>query len=151
MERAGGSWSVRARGSQVGTSRTDVCQCLNFIMAGRCASCRGTGGGCCTWLFHIKQKHGIHQHAFLSPNIQHSTFHHSPRANSPPLSPERKTCCMLHLYVVLGFWLFSQKNIPLSPCNPHEGHSLWASAHLSCFPSYKHITMSLRLKVGASL
>ena len=45
-------------------------------MAGRCASCRGTGGGCCTWLFHIKQKYCIHQHAFLWSNIQHSTFPH---------------------------------------------------------------------------
>ena len=26
-----------------------------------------TGDGCCTWLFHIKQKHGIHQHVFLFP------------------------------------------------------------------------------------
>ena len=42
-----GSWSVRARGSQVGTSWTDVGRCLNFNMAGRCASCRGTGGGFC--------------------------------------------------------------------------------------------------------
>ena len=45
-------------------------------LAGRCASCRGTGSGCCTWLFHIKQKYCIHQHAFLWSNIQHSTFPH---------------------------------------------------------------------------
>ena len=64
-------------------------------LAGRCASCRGTGSGCCTWLFHIKQKYCIHQHAFLSPNIQHSTFHHPPGADGPPLSPERETCFIL--------------------------------------------------------
>ena len=39
-------------------------------------SCWSTGGGCCTWLFHIKQNHFIQQHPFLSSNIQHSTFHH---------------------------------------------------------------------------
>ena len=39
-----------------------------------------TGGGCCTWLFHIKQKYCVQQHAFLCSNIQHSTFHHQPKA-----------------------------------------------------------------------
>ena len=53
-------------------------------MASRCASCRGTGGGCCTWLFHIKQKYCIHQHAFLWSNIQKSTFPHQPKAGGPP-------------------------------------------------------------------
>ena len=28
-------------------------------------------------LFSKKQKYFVYQHAFLSPNIQHSTFHHS--------------------------------------------------------------------------
>ena len=53
-------------------------RCLNFIMAGRWNSTGIAGGGCCTWLFHIKPKYCIHQHAFLCSNIQHSTFHHSP-------------------------------------------------------------------------
>ena len=39
-----------------------------------------TGGGCCTWLFHIKQKYCVQQHAFLCSNIQHSTFHHQSKA-----------------------------------------------------------------------
>ena len=56
---------------KVGTSWTDVCRCLNVKMAGRCASCRGTGGGC----FHIKQNYCIHQHSFPGFDIQHSTFH----------------------------------------------------------------------------
>ena len=43
-------------------------------------SLRSTGGGCCTWLFHIKQKYCVQQHAFLCSNIQHSTFHHQPKA-----------------------------------------------------------------------
>ena len=49
-------------------------RCLNFIMA---------GGGCCTWLFHIKQKYCIHQHAFLCSNIQHSTFHQTNYCSRP--------------------------------------------------------------------
>ena len=43
-----------------------------------------TGGGCCTWLFHIKQKHLVQQHPFLCSNIQHSTFPHQPKAGGPP-------------------------------------------------------------------
>ena len=63
-------------------------------MAGRCASCRGTGGvDSANSFFYIKQKYCIHQHAFLCSNIQHSTFH-QPQAG-PPLSPERETYGML--------------------------------------------------------
>ena len=51
-----GSWSVRARGSQVGTSWTDVGRCLNFNMSGRCASCRGTGGDSANSLFYKKEE-----------------------------------------------------------------------------------------------
>ena len=42
-----------------------------------------TGDGCCTWLFHIKQKYCIHQHAFLCSNIQHSTFHQTNYCSRP--------------------------------------------------------------------
>ena len=51
---------------------------------------------------------GEHQHAFLFPNIQHSTFPHQPKAGGPPLSPERKVFCglpfseLLYSYVFLG-------------------------------------------------
>ena len=62
-------------------------------MAGRCASCRGTGGGC----FHIKQNYCIHQHSFPGFDIQHSTFYHPPGADGPPLSPERETYCTLFI------------------------------------------------------
>ena len=41
------------------------------------------GGGCCTWLFHIKQKYCIHQHTFLCSNIQHSTFHQTNYCSRP--------------------------------------------------------------------
>ena len=53
-----------------------ICRWLNVKKPGRCAPLGSTGDGCCTWLFHIKQKHFIQQHPFLSSNIQHSTFHH---------------------------------------------------------------------------
>ena len=82
---------------------------------GRCNSTGIAGGGCCTWLLHIKQKYCIHQHAFLCSNIQHSTFHQLAKTglsivwkskisysygltanddktlSSFPLSPERET------------------------------------------------------------
>ena len=88
-----GSWSVRARGSQVGTSWTDVGRCLNFNMAGRCASCRGTGVGyglperetCCTLpvnqlscaYFLTKWKKCNIVSLFLQIHIVESTIHHS--------------------------------------------------------------------------
>ena len=43
----------------------------------------------------FQNSEGEHQHAFLFPNIQHSTFH-QPQAG-PPFSPERETCCMLSI------------------------------------------------------
>ena len=52
-----------------------ICRWLNVKRPGRCAPLGSTGDGCCTWLFHIKQKHFIQQHSFLCSNIQHSTFH----------------------------------------------------------------------------
>ena len=54
------------------------------------------GGGCCTWLLHIKQKYCIHQHAFLCSNIQYSTFHHLLRRWSPFLS---RTGNVLHAFI----------------------------------------------------
>ena len=42
-----------------------ICRWLNVKRPGRCAPLRSTGDGCCTWLFHIKQKHFVQQHAFL--------------------------------------------------------------------------------------
>ena len=56
------------------------------------------GGGCCTWLLHIKQKYCIHQHAFLCSNIQHSTFHHLLRRWSPFLSREENVLQSLLSY-----------------------------------------------------
>ena len=38
---------------------------------------------------------GTHRHTFQRLNIQHSTFHHQPKAGGPPFSPERETFCML--------------------------------------------------------
>ena len=60
--------------SRVGKFLRNSGRCLNIKLAGRCSSFGSTGGGCCTWLFHIKQKYGIHQHAFLCSNIQQVYF-----------------------------------------------------------------------------
>ena len=60
-----------------------------------------TGGGCCTWLFHIKQKYCIHQHAFLWSNIQKSTFPHQPKAGGPPFLS--RTGNVLHAFLLCSF------------------------------------------------
>ena len=64
---------------------------------------------------------GEHQHAFLFPNIQHSTFH-QPQAG-PPFSPERETFCIF-LLISFSMLVFLKENIPLCSCNPIGLHGL---------------------------
>ena len=70
------------------------------------------GGGCCTWLLHIKQKYCIHQHAFLCSNIQHSTFHHSLK-RMVPLSLQngkRMACFSSYSFCILVF--YAEEKVP---------------------------------------
>ena len=61
-----------------------------------------------SWWASFQTSEGEHQHAFLFPNIEDSTFH-QPQAG-PPFSPERETCCMLSFCVTFRFLLLYRHN-----------------------------------------
>ena len=63
--------------SQVGISWTDVCWRLNFIMAGRCHS-TGIAG---VWIPRIASFIKSEEQHIPWIHIQHSTFHHQPKAD----------------------------------------------------------------------
>lgn len=69
------------------------------------------------WGFLSNKKNSEHFHAFLSSDIQHSTFHHQPRlAVLLSLQNGKRAAC----FPFAGHtFLTFHKNIPLHPCNPH--------------------------------
>ena len=77
-----------------------------------------TGDGCCTWLFHIKQKHGIHQHVFLFPTQRNQL---SPDVRrSPFLSRKELHTACFPFAKLLYVYLFIRDHSTF-PCNPHGG------------------------------
>ena len=66
---------------------------------------------------------GEHQHASLFPNIQHSTFHHQPRAGGPPLSPERETYSMLLFVQISHSYLLRRGKNPHATVIPRLWHT----------------------------
>ena len=86
-------------------------------------SLASTGGVCCTWLFHIKQKHFVQQHSFLCSNIQRSTFH---RRTSVPLSLQKgASFSKLNFFLAFVFLRFHTAeevhHIPFIPSDSHSG------------------------------
>ena len=74
---------------------------------------------------------GAHQHAFLSSDIQHSTFHHQPKAGGPPFLS--RTGNVLHASHLQGFCIltFHKRTFCFTPAIPTGFHSSEPKAHLS--------------------
>ncbi len=90
---------------------------------------------------------GAHQHAFLSSNIQHSTFHHQPKAGGPPFLS--RTGNVLHASHLQGFCILPFHKrifhfIPAilmglhSPMNPGSYSPASAQDTHTCEPSDAH-------------
>ncbi len=117
------------------------------------------GGGCCTWLFHIKQKYCIHQHTFLCSNIQHSTFHQTNYCSRPQTirwfrQSDRKS-------VGLPIRLKELRTFACFPLSQHSGFyfppfakangpplSLQNGKRFACFPLLHRQIRGMRLEGG---
>ena len=99
------------------------------------------------WGFLSDKKNSEHFHAFLSSDIQHSTFHHQPKAGGPPFLS--RTGNVLHASHLQGFCILTfHKRIfhftPAilmglhSPMNPGSYSPASAQDTHTCEPSDAH-------------
>ena len=80
-------------------------------MAGRCAPLGAQGGGCCTWLFHIKQK--ILDTTACFPLFQHTAFYFPP-SSMVPLSLQRgKRAACFPFVELLNSYLYTREHSAL--------------------------------------
>ena len=80
-----------------------------------------TGGGCCTWLFHIKQK--ILDTTACFPLFQHTAFYFPP-SSMVPLSLQRgKRAACFPFVELLNSYLYTKRSYAVStPCAPKGAH-----------------------------
>ena len=83
------------------------------------------------WGFLSDEKNSEHFHAFLSPDIQHSTVPHQPTAGGPPFLSRAGN--VLHASHLQGFCIltFHKRTFCFTPAIPTGFHSSEPKAHLS--------------------